>query len=157
MYYNGRDFSESEANPKIEAKPVSEETPQFRSFFIRNITCKGAENGIVIRGLPEMNVKNIVIENCNIEAKKGFYCIEGDGISLKNVNLLTTHDETLVTISNSKNISIDNIKFSEKVKTVLNINGNRSEKIRLVNTKTDNIKEAVKFGEGVSKKVLIKK
>ncbi len=157
MYYNGRDFSESESNPKIEAKPVSEETPQFRSFFIRNITCKGAENGIVIRGLPEMNVKNVVIENCNIEAKKGFYCIEGDGISLKNIKLLTTQDETLVTISNSKNISIDNIKFSEKVKTVLNINGNRTEKIRLVNSNTGKIPYPIVFGEGVSQKVLIKK
>ena len=100
---------------------------------------------------------NIVIENSNIEAKKGFYCIEGDGITLKNVSLLTTHDETLVTISNSKNITLDNVKFSEKVKTVLNINGNRSEKIRLVNSKTDNIQAAVKFGEGVDKKVLVKK
>ena len=38
MYYNGRDFSESEGNPVIEAKPVSEETPQFKSIFIRNMS-----------------------------------------------------------------------------------------------------------------------
>lgn len=157
MYYNGKDFAESESNPTIEAQAVSEETPQFRSFFIRNITCKGAEKGIVVRGLPEMNVKNILIENSTIEAKKGFYCIEGDGISLKNVTLLTSQDETLTSISNSKNIVLDNIQFSDKLKTILNINGKRSEKIYLIHTNTSKIPSPIVLGEGVSQKVLIKK
>lgn len=157
MYYNGRDFSESEGNPVIEAKPVSEETPQFKSIFIRNITCKGAERGIVVRGLPEMNVKDIVIENSTIESKGGFYCIEGDGIKLKNVKLLTTKDETLIHVSNSKNLTFDNIGFSDKIKTIINLNGNRTEKVRLLNTNTTKLQQGIVLGEGVSQKVLTQK
>ena len=157
MYYNGRDFSESEANPVIEAKAVSEETPQFRSFFIRNITCKGAERGIVIRGLPEMNVKNIVIENSVIESKSGFYSIEGDGIHLKNVKLLTTQDETLMHVSNSKNLTFDNIDFSNKIKTLMTLNGDRTQKIQLLNTDISKLKQGVVLGQGVSNKVLSQK
>jgi DNA sulfur modification protein DndE len=84
MYYNGKDFSESNQNPAIEKKPVTEETPQFRSFFIRNVVCKGATRAIVVRGLPEMNVKDVLIENCVLEAKLKSVVTEGTNILIKN-------------------------------------------------------------------------
>ncbi len=154
MYYNGKDFAESDANPKIEAKPLSEETPQFRNFFISRITCKGAARGIVVRGLPEMNVQNISIENSTFEAKHGIYCIEGTNIRLKNVQLLTTQDDIVAHISNSKNLVFDNLIFSENVKTLLDLNGARTEKIQVLNTNISKLVSKVTFGEGVSQKVV---
>jgi DNA sulfur modification protein DndE len=110
MYYNGKDFAESDANPNIETKPVTEETPQFRRFFIRNITCKGAERGIVVRGLPEMNVKNIVIENSQIEAKEGMICVAGTDIQLKNVVLKTPNKEN-IKVKNSQRINVNGVLY----------------------------------------------
>jgi DNA sulfur modification protein DndE len=150
MYYNGKDFAESESNPKIETKPVSEETPVFKNFLIQNISCIGASRGIVIRGLPEMNVQNIAIENSAIEAKKGIYCIEGDNIRFKNIRFSVTEDATLAMISNSKNLIFDKIEFSNNIKTILNVNGVKSDNLRLLNTATgQNV-----FGEGVNKKAI---
>jgi DNA sulfur modification protein DndE len=150
MYYNGKDFAESEANPKIETKPVSEATPVFKNFLIQNISCKGAERGIVVRGLPEMNVQNISIENSSIEAKKGIYCIEGDNIRFKNIYFSVTNDSTLATISNSKNLTFEKVEFSTNVKTILNVNGAKSDNLRLLNmVNGQNV-----LGEGVNKKAI---
>jgi DNA sulfur modification protein DndE len=153
MYYNGKDFSEADKNPVIEAKSVSEETPQFRSFFIRNITCSGAQRGIVIRGLPEMNVKNINVDNSVFGAKSGMACIEGDGIKLKNI-VFNTQNDVAVNISNSRNLTLDNVQFNGKNKTALNIEGNKTASIRLINSDISKLSEGVLFGKEVLPKVL---
>ncbi len=57
--------------PKVEFKPVDETTPVFKNFHISNVYCNGAEKGIFVRGLPEMHVKDIVLENMVLQAKKG--------------------------------------------------------------------------------------
>lgn len=139
MYYNGKDFAESEQNPKIESKPVTEETPQFRNFYIRNITCYGAENAIVVRGLPEMNVQNILIENSSISAKNGIYCIEGSNIQFKNLRITTEVDKAGAIVSNSKNLLFDKVIFNANMKNNFMIYGDRTAKIRLTNMAADKI------------------
>ncbi|MCR5312713.1 MAG: glycoside hydrolase family 28 protein [Bacteroidaceae bacterium] len=43
-------------------KEVNEETPIFRNFTFKNITCSGARKALIIKGLPEMPVSNITID-----------------------------------------------------------------------------------------------
>jgi DNA sulfur modification protein DndE len=75
MYYAAKDPvpQEGESNelPTIKAEPLNEGTPQFKNFYIKNIICQGAETAILVRGLPEMSIKNINIENTVIESNKG--------------------------------------------------------------------------------------
>ena len=52
-------------------EPVSERTPAFRDFSIRNVVCHGASRALEIRGLPEMPVERIKLENVRIKAKRG--------------------------------------------------------------------------------------
>src|SRR5439155_14935527 len=52
-------------------EPVSERTPAFRDFSIRNIVCHGANRALEIRGLPEMPVERVTLENCRIAARRG--------------------------------------------------------------------------------------
>ena len=53
LYYSGKSSSEDLAEGdkgKIEKLlPVTEETPQFKNIFIRNVNCKGALQGILLR------------------------------------------------------------------------------------------------------------
>ena len=81
MYYAAQDpvplAGEKRQPPKVELLPVTESTPQFRNFYIKNIVCNGAEKAIFVRGLPEMNVKNVVMENMIIQANKGLDMTEG--------------------------------------------------------------------------------
>ncbi|MBD0299329.1 MAG: glycoside hydrolase family 28 protein, partial [Nitrososphaera sp.] len=63
MYYAAQDpvalAGEKREPPKVELKPVTEETPQFQNIYINNVVASGAEKAIFVRGLPEMSIKNI--------------------------------------------------------------------------------------------------
>ena len=91
MYYMAKDpvalAGEKRELPKVEFKAVDETTPVFKNFHISNVYCNGAEKGIFIRGLPEMHVKDIVLENMVLQAKKGIDVQEASGITFKNIKL----------------------------------------------------------------------
>ncbi|MFX9015964.1 hypothetical protein ABTN29_19905, partial [Acinetobacter baumannii] len=67
MYYMAKDpvplSGEKRELPKVEILPVTDATPQFQNFYISNIVCSGAEKAIFVRGIPEMPIKNIFINN----------------------------------------------------------------------------------------------
>ena len=149
MYYAAKDpvpqHGESNDLPEIPAQPLSEGTPQFRSFQIKNVTCQGAETGILIRGLPEMAVKDILIENAVLQSNKGLVCIEADGIRLKNVTLLTPTGSAgqppVVQVQNSRNVTIDTLRYANNTALLMRVSGSRSSGIHLVNTDTSHSKK----------------
>lgn len=79
------------------------DTPHFDGISIRNITCTDAERPIVIKGLPEMMVRNVEILNSSFCARKGCDIEYAENISLKEVTLkvlsgapiVETHSENI--------------------------------------------------------------
>ena len=110
MYYNGKEAAEALKNPQGDVKPVTEATPQFKNFFFRNITCRGAKYGVYIQGLPEMSVQNVNIENSVLQAKNAFFCTAGEGIQLKNV-VFETEGKPEMKVLNSKKVVINGVKY----------------------------------------------
>jgi DNA sulfur modification protein DndE len=159
MYYAAKDpvplLGESTAPPVMKAEPLNEGTPQFRHFRIRNVTCKGATTGILVRGLPEMSIKDISIENAVLESKKGLVCQEAENIRLKNVTLLSTETMPVMEVQNSRNITLDGIRYANGAELLLRVTGDRSKDIRLTNTNTKLAKKDVQLGEKVGKKTVI--
>jgi len=151
MYYEAKDpvvlAGEKRQPPKVEALPVTEATPQFRNFYIKNIVCNGAEKAIFVRGLPEMNVKNIVMENMTIQANKGLDMTEGSDISLKNVNLITKDVNPVMNINNSKNITLNRISYPN-ADLLLNVTGERSSGIALTATDVSKAKKSLEVNYG---------
>jgi DNA sulfur modification protein DndE len=138
-------------NPPMEFKPVSEETPQFRKIKIENVVCHGAETAIFVRGLPEMNIREITLENISIRSKTGFVCIEGEDIALKNASFVL-ESGAAISIGNSKTITLENIRYSGGGR-MLDVQGARSKEIKILNSgqlSTD----AVILGPGVSEKTI---
>jgi DNA sulfur modification protein DndE len=86
MYYQGKDpvstFGNGGETPKIELVPVNEGTPQFKNIFIDNVVAKGAETGLLIRGLPEIPIHHIELNNIDIESNQGYRVIEAQDIIL---------------------------------------------------------------------------
>jgi DNA sulfur modification protein DndE len=160
MYYAAKDpvpqAGESNELPTIKAEPLGEGTPQFKNFYIKNIICKGAETGILVRGLPEMSIKNINIENAIIECNKGLVCVEGEDIRLRNVSLFT-QEPTVMQIQNSKNVTLEGIQYTANKDVLLNVMGERSANVKLLKTDASKIKKEVELGVGVSGKVVSKK
>ncbi len=87
MYYQGKDpvgtHGNGESKPVIAKEPVNDGTPQFRDIQMENIRILNAETGVMVRGLPEMPIRNISIKNIEIQAKQEEYILYGENISIQ--------------------------------------------------------------------------
>jgi len=145
MYYAARDpvplAGEKREPPKVEFHPVSEATPQFRDFHISNVVCNGAEKAIFIRGLPEMHVQNIVLENMVLQAKKGIDCQEASGITFNNIKVISEETAPVVDVLNSDNITFNKLEYKPGATLLFRIGGDRSAKISIKNTDASKAKK----------------
>jgi hypothetical protein len=152
MYYQTK--ATSALGQKAEIPPVNEGTPQFRNFYVSNVSCNGAETAIFIRGLPEMSIKGIHLENMTIKANKGAELIEAKDISLKNITLDIKDPKRLIYVENSTGIVLDGIKSLKPTDLFLSVNGERSGQIKLINTNTGNSKTKTDFNYGADKNMV---
>jgi DNA sulfur modification protein DndE len=94
MYYQGKDpvstYGNGSENPKIELIPINEGTPQIKNIFVEHVLAKGAETGLLIRGLPEMPIRDIQLTNIDIESKQGYRVIEAQNIILNQATFKET-------------------------------------------------------------------
>ncbi|MFT3825378.1 MAG: glycoside hydrolase family 28 protein [Chitinophagaceae bacterium] len=147
MYYMAKDpvplTGEKRELPKVELLPVTEETPQFRDFVVTNVVCTGAERGVFVRGLPEMHVKNIRLENMVLQAKKGIRCEEASGIQFKNIQLVTKELNPVVSVLNGDGIVFDKLIYNNNAELLLQVQGDRSKDIKVLNTDVKKAKQSV--------------
>ncbi len=158
MYYQAKDpvpmAGEVRALPKVEMKPVDASTPVFKNFHISNVYCAGAEGGIFIRGLPEMHVENIVLENMVLQANGGFDIQEASGITFRNITMLTKGTNPAVDIVHSDNLVFDNISFAPGVGMYYRIAGERSGSVQVKNSPQKDLKAKITFELGAQEKIL---
>lgn len=134
-------------NEKVVVPPVTEATPQFRNFFINNIVCNGAERGIFIRGLPEMSIKDIHLNDIVLKTNKGAELIEANNIDLNNIQLNCKITKPLIYVANGSNLTFNNIRFIH-AEQLFSINGEQSSNIKVVHTHTSSVKNMVEFNNG---------
>ena len=158
MYYMAKDpvvlAGENREPPKVERKLVDETTPQFRNFYFSNLTCNGAAKGIFIRGIPEMHVKNIVIENAVLQANEGIDIQEASGITLNNVTMISKNTSPVAYVLNSDNITINHLKYAAGAELLVQVQGEQSKDIRVFNTSISGAKQKVKADFGASEAVV---
>jgi len=82
--------------------PVTEETPEFRNIYIKNMISRNARRAMFFNGLPEKNITNINVENSVITAKIGAELSEADGVRFKNVTIIPDSGEAII-LRNVKN------------------------------------------------------
>ncbi len=159
MYYMAKDpvvlAGEKRELPKVEFKPVDETTPIFRNIHISNVYCNGAEKGIFVRGLPEMHIKDIVLENMVLQAKKGIDIQEASGITFKNIKIISEETNPVIDILQSDNLTFDNITFKDKAELLFRVSGERAKSIKIKNTGTANLAEKIKEELGAVQAVTI--
>lgn len=91
--------------PGAPVPPVTEETPSFRNIFIKDVVCRSAGRAALFNGLPEMPMKNVVLEDCRFRANNGFTLNHVDGLTLKNVTV-DVPGEKITYGEGVKNVSI---------------------------------------------------
>ena len=154
MYYMAKDpvvlAGEKREPPKVEFKPVDESTPQFRNFFFRNITCNGAAKGIFLRGIPEMHVKNVLIENAVLQADEGIDIQKASDITLNNITMISKNTNPVTYILNSDNITIDNLKYKNESEVLAQVQGDRTKDIFIINTDVSKANQKLVAGFGAT-------
>jgi len=154
MYYVAKPPSTSEPIKDEENIPVTEATPQFRNFYVDNVICDGAEKAILIRGLPEMSIKGIHLENMVLKADNGADIIEGTDITLKNIQLYTKNTQPVINIENGSNLRFDKVTYND-ARLLFRISGKKSEKIRFSQIDTSKARKLAEFKSGAESSALI--
>jgi polygalacturonase len=158
MYYFAKPPSIAEVyagTAKIDIPPVNESTPQFRDIHISNIVCDGAEEGIFVRGLPEMNIRDIYLSDMVLKADKGAELIEAQNIGLKNIKLVTTDTAMpVVYVENSSNLHFDEIRYNAGAGLLFSVNGNKCANIRITDTDCSKAVHDAAFNYGAAKEAL---
>lgn len=157
MYYAAVDpvplTGEKRTAPKVELLPVTEETPVFRKFYINNVVCDGAEKAVFVRGLPEMSISDIYMDNLTIKASEGIDIQEAKNIQISNAHLDVKNAKPLIYVQNGKSISMRNIGYSH-ADLLIKVNGDRNAAIKLLETNTQKAKTPSEFGHGATVGVL---
>ncbi|MDI6804489.1 MAG: glycoside hydrolase family 28 protein [Bacteroidota bacterium] len=139
-----------------EHKPVTALTPRFQNISIKNIVSNGANRALLINGLPEMPIKNIIIDNFNSQSKKGILVSDGDYITMKNCNV-TTEVGSVITLSQSRNIFLNKIQSPNNTEIFLSVDGEKSENIQIENVDLSNINKKIIFTNKAKETAIVRK
>lgn len=112
---------------------VNEGTPVFRKMIFENIVCSGAKKGVFIRGLPEMNVQDITMNNLTLTSDIGVELIDASGISFSDVKLNSRKLDPVISLENASAVSIRNLQSPDATKTFLKVAGEKSTGITVLN------------------------
>lgn len=158
MYYAAVDpvplKGEARELPKVVVLPVTEETPQFKEIHVKNVVCDGASRGIFVRGLPEMKIHDIFLEDITMQADKGIQTQDAKAIHFKNVNLIVRDSKPVIDVLNSSGLTFDNLKYNEGADLLFEIKGDQSSDITVRNSNLKSAKSSAEYKYGASKKAL---
>ena len=90
----------------VEAVPADETTPQFRDIYIKDVVCSGAARAMYFNGIPEKNIENIVVEDCEIVSVKGADLRYSNGVVLKNISI-TQSEGKGYSFANCRNVFVE--------------------------------------------------
>lgn len=111
LHYGGKSAVEAAADGvsafDVEYVPADETTPQFKDIYIKDVVCSGAARAMYFNGIPEKNIENIVVENCEIVSDKGADLRYSTGVVLRNVRI-TQADSLGYSLANCKNVVMQN-------------------------------------------------
>jgi polygalacturonase len=159
MYYMAKDpiplAGEKRELPKVELKPVDETTPVFRNFNISNVYCNGAQKAIFVRGIPEMHVKDIIMQDMVLQTEKGFDIQEASNISFKNIKVISKDTSPVIDVIQSDKLVFDNISYKNESNLLFRLAGDRTSNIMVRNTDLSKTKQKVQFDLGAAENSLI--
>ncbi len=135
LYYGGLSVNELFARNRVgknyqELHEVTEETPQFKDIYIRNITCKGAKQAIYLQGLPEMNLENMYLEDLVMESEKGLVCADARRIVMKSLELVTAESPVLA-FFNAGVVDVEALYLSGPAAPAIFVDGAFTEQISI--------------------------
>jgi polygalacturonase len=154
MYYMAKDpialAGDTTSLPEKKKLPVTDATPQFRDFHIKNIVCNGAANAIFIRGLPEMKIQDIFLDSMVLKTKKGIACTDAAGIHFNDIKLLSADTDPVAAFNQCSNIDVNHLRYPDHAQLLFQIRGAESAGIKVKNTDISKAKVRQRFEDGAT-------
>jgi DNA sulfur modification protein DndE len=122
------------------AEPVTDRTPRFRDFHVRNVVCNGADRAVAINGLPEMSIKSMVLENVSVSSKRGAFIADADGVQFNGCRIVP-QTGPVFTVIQSRNVTVKGGTYPATSDVFLKVVGEKSENIRLVGVDLKHVKK----------------
>ncbi|CAD5257032.1 MULTISPECIES: glycoside hydrolase family 28 protein [unclassified Imperialibacter] len=157
LFYGGQSpiLEDDQEAPEIDDTPVpvTEETPSFKDIYMKNI--RSVNSGVTgfFQGLPEMNLKNVNLDNVYLSGKKGVSVIDADGMSFKDVTVVVTEGNPF-TIYNSHNLTFSGFKVVSGEGKPLSIQGAKTNHLTFLKADFSSPAKQMLIGEGVDSKAV---
>ena len=87
------------------APPAGEGTPAFRDFHISRVTCDGAKQAVLIRGLPERPLHDVTLDDVTLSARTAGLIEDADGVVCRDVHV-TAADGSRVKVSDAPGLKL---------------------------------------------------
>ena len=132
MYYaGGAPDVEAEKDLTVRtAQPVTDRTPQFRDISIRNVVCDGAKRALVINGLPEMPVRDIVLDSVFLTTRAGVFLADAENILMNGCRFYPATGPVLSVIQ-SRGITVQGGTLPGGVNPLIRLVGENSSGIKI--------------------------
>lgn len=149
MYYGEGDPEERSAADMV-PYPVTERTPDFRDITIRNVTCTDARRAVLMNGLPELPLSGIVFDSLTITSRAGFQSTFARDIVLRDVSLFVERGP-VASFRQSSAVTVSSLSYRAGGDLLLEVLGEQSRAIRLINVDRTGAKQSLRLGEGVAR------
>ena len=158
MYYGGGspDVEAEKSDDVHTAEPITDRTPQFQKFSIKNIVCDGANAAFVVKGLAEMPVKELTLENITIQSERGVFLTQAEGITFRNVNILSKQGP-VIALDEARNIEIDSLSYPRGLSLFMKVVGQNSHSIQLRSVDTSFAFKGLELGPQVPRSAVVVK
>ncbi len=124
------------------------ETPRFENIRISNVTCRGARQALLLRGLPEMPLKGLTFEKVDIAGETGAVLQDVQGARLVEVVIRPAHGPVFA-LNNSRDIVIERARVPTESDPFLRVSGARSADLAIIATDLARSRSAIELAEEV--------
>lgn len=135
--------------PGAKAPAANKFTPRFEKFYIDSIYCDGAKQAVLVKGLPEMPIKDIQISNSYISAGKGFESLYADGFKLSKVEIVAKKGP-VYSFDQSSDFVLDHVKIPAKPEAFLQVDGASTKNIIIQNTGQADVSKSIRYGNNAN-------
>ncbi len=149
MYYGSGDPEKLAAAGlhQIPPEPAGGTTPRFSDMRIVNVACEGARRAILLNGLPEMPLRNIVMDSVSVSAERGALLINTDAIVMRNLRI-DVPKGPVVSLDQSSRTEISGMSFLKTDDAFIVVRGEESKEIVVTRTDVAKAAKGVVIGEG---------
>ncbi|HNH23126.1 MAG TPA: hypothetical protein PLY26_13305, partial [Ferruginibacter sp.] len=93
-------------------------------------------------------------ENAVLQASEGIDIQEASNINLKNITMISKNTRPVGYVLNSDSIRIDGLRFKDSAEVLLQVQGERSKDIQLLNSNTAAAKQKLIAGFGAGEAIV---